>query len=136
MWGQYISFIADIHQNVLFFTTQVETYLQPNNHVDNLLGRNVIPEKKKVAHSSFSQMKATPNLVVVRSQGQKEIKVPIFTKPVPSCFPMSDVLPPFSYLLTIVAGAHFVESQKCGDENKLKANGSSPLPKPHTHWAL
>lgn len=43
-----------------YFITQVETYLQPNNQVDSLLGRNVIPEKKKVTlNSSSSQMKAT-----------------------------------------------------------------------------
>lgn len=44
----------------LYFTTQVETYLQPNSQFGNMLGRNAIPDKNKATlDSSFSPMNAT-----------------------------------------------------------------------------
>lgn len=44
----------------LYFTIKVETYLQPNNQVDSLLGRNAIPKTERaILNSSFSQMNAT-----------------------------------------------------------------------------
>lgn len=61
--GQYIPFIIDMEQNApIYFTPQVETYLQPNRQVDNLWDRNSIPEKQR----------ATPNSSFLRWMPQRK----------------------------------------------------------------
>lgn len=69
----------------LYFTIQVETYLQPSNPVDSLLGRSIIPEERESNTEFFlcsdkqHYIKFLADPAVNSSLGLIEMKLPTFT---------------------------------------------------------
>ena len=69
----------------LYFTIQVEMYLQPNNQVDSLLGRSIIPEEREsnteffLFSDKYHYIKFWTDPVVDNSLGLIEMKLPTFT---------------------------------------------------------